>query len=164
ADASLVLTLGARPVGCTGARPKTPMLGEGVQPGIELDFPSQPGVTSDQPAIIVEQHLLGNPAEVTERTLHPPHPTPLPPPTQPPPPRPCLGRADQRPPGNSPAWPPTGPPSRSRHRSLLGARRSRSAAACQAASQSGSLLALPLPVRGANHAPRARPSAASNGS
>src|SRR5262249_28643971 len=65
---------------------------------------------------------------------------------------------------NSPTSPQTGTPSRSRHRSLLGARRSRSAAACRAASQSGSLLALPLPVRAANDAPRARPSAASNGS
>src|SRR6516165_2756797 len=65
---------------------------------------------------------------------------------------------------NSPASPQTGTPSRSRHRSLLDARRSRSAAACRAASQSGSLLALPLPVRAANDALRARPSAASNGS
>ena len=51
------------------------MLGERVKPGIELDFPSHPVVTSDEPAIIVEQHLLGNPAEVTEGALHASKPT-----------------------------------------------------------------------------------------
>jgi len=47
ADTALILTLGARPIRRAGARPKTPMLGEGVQPGIELDLPGQPVVTSD---------------------------------------------------------------------------------------------------------------------
>src|SRR5438132_2973424 len=70
-----LLPLGARPVRCTGVRPKTPMLGERVKPGIELDLPSHPVVTSDQPAIIVEQHLLSNPAEVTEGAFHTSKPT-----------------------------------------------------------------------------------------
>src|SRR5438445_466712 len=65
ADATLVLPLGARPVGGTGARPKTPMLGERVKPGIELDFPSHPVVTSDQPAIIVEEQAAMAPAHST---------------------------------------------------------------------------------------------------
>jgi hypothetical protein len=51
------------------------MLSEGVQPGIELDFPGHPVVTRHQPAIIVEQHLLGNPAEVRECALDAGKPT-----------------------------------------------------------------------------------------
>jgi hypothetical protein len=51
------------------------MLVEGVKPSIELDFPSQPVVTSDQPAIIVEQHLLCDPAEVMEGALNTSKPT-----------------------------------------------------------------------------------------
>jgi hypothetical protein len=39
ADASLVLTLGARPVECTSARAKTQILGDGVQPHRALTYP-----------------------------------------------------------------------------------------------------------------------------
>ena len=46
-----------------------------MKPGIELDFPGHPVVTRDQPAIVVEQHLLCNPAEVTEGALHTGKPT-----------------------------------------------------------------------------------------
>ena len=67
ADAALIFPFGARPVGGTGVRPKTPMLGKGVQPSIELDPPGRPVMTRHQPAIIVEQHLFSDPAKVAER-------------------------------------------------------------------------------------------------
>src|SRR5439155_21858485 len=68
-DATLVLALGARPVGGTGVRAKTPMLGKGLQPRIELDLAGRPVMTHHQPAVIVEQHLFGDPAKVAERAL-----------------------------------------------------------------------------------------------
>ena len=68
-DATLVLALGAGPIRCTGPRPKTPMLGEGMQPRVEFDFACQPVMVGDQPAIVVEQYLFGNPAEVAESAL-----------------------------------------------------------------------------------------------
>jgi hypothetical protein len=45
------------------------MLGKGVQSGIELGFAGRPVVTRDEPAIIVEQYLFGDRAEVSERAL-----------------------------------------------------------------------------------------------
>lgn len=47
ADAALVFALCVRPIRRTGPRPKTPMLGKGVQSGIELDFAGRPVVTRD---------------------------------------------------------------------------------------------------------------------
>jgi len=51
------------------------MLGEGMQPSIELDLPGHSVVTRHQPAIIVEQHLFGNPAKVPEGALDTGEPT-----------------------------------------------------------------------------------------
>jgi hypothetical protein len=51
------------------------MLGQGVQPGIELDLPGQPVVMRDEPAIIVEQHLFGNSAKVAESAFDTGKPT-----------------------------------------------------------------------------------------
>jgi hypothetical protein len=68
-DATLVFPFGARPVGGTSVRPKTPMLGKGVQPSIKLDLSGRPVMTHHQPAIIVEQHLFGDPTEVAECAL-----------------------------------------------------------------------------------------------
>ena len=45
------------------------MLGEGMQPRIELDLACQPVMVGNQPAIVVEQYLFGNPAEVAESAL-----------------------------------------------------------------------------------------------
>jgi hypothetical protein len=45
------------------------MLGKSVQPRIELDLAGRPIMTRHQPAVIVEQHLFGDPAEVAERAL-----------------------------------------------------------------------------------------------
>jgi len=45
------------------------MLGKGVQPRIELDLSGRPVMTRYQPAIIVEQHLFGDPAKMAERAL-----------------------------------------------------------------------------------------------
>jgi hypothetical protein len=54
------------------------MLGKRVPSGIEFDLAGLPVVTCDQPAIIVEQHLFGNPAEVSKRALDTGKPTLLP--------------------------------------------------------------------------------------
>src|SRR5262245_39249065 len=69
ADAALVLALGARPIRCTGVWAKTPVLGEGAQSRIELDLAGRPVVACHQSAIIVEQHLFGDPTKMTERAL-----------------------------------------------------------------------------------------------
>jgi len=42
-----------------------------VQPGIELDLPRRAVVSLDQPALVVEQNLLGDAAEMSERALQP---------------------------------------------------------------------------------------------
>src|SRR5919108_3430950 len=65
---------------------------------------------------------------------------------------------------SNPASPQTGTPSQSHRRSSPGARQSRSATACPAASRSESLPALPPPVHAAGDALPARPSAGSTGS
>ena len=49
--------------------PKTPMLGKGVQTCIELDLSGHSVMTRYQPAIIVEQHLFSDPAEVAKRAF-----------------------------------------------------------------------------------------------
>lgn len=59
-DGTLVLSL-AGVVRCTGARPELPMLGEGVQPGVELHLAGRRVMPHDQAAVVVEQHLLGDP-------------------------------------------------------------------------------------------------------
>jgi len=41
--------------------------GKGVQPCIELDFAGGPVVPHYQSAVVVEQHLLGDPAKVVAR-------------------------------------------------------------------------------------------------
>jgi hypothetical protein len=51
------------------------MFGEGMQPSIELDLPGHSVVRRHQPAIIVEQHLFGNPAKVPEGALDTGKPT-----------------------------------------------------------------------------------------
>jgi hypothetical protein len=75
ANAALVLAFGARSIRRAGPRPKIPMLGKGVQSGIELDLAGGPVVARDQPAIIVEQHLFGDPAEMTKCPLDTGKPT-----------------------------------------------------------------------------------------
>jgi hypothetical protein len=52
AYATLVLVLGACPIRCTGSRPKLPMPGEGMQPGIELDLSCCAVVPDYQPAVV----------------------------------------------------------------------------------------------------------------
>jgi hypothetical protein len=54
------------------------MLGESVQPGVELDLACHPVVPHHQAAVVVEQHLLGHPAEVAERAFQPGEPAFLP--------------------------------------------------------------------------------------
>jgi hypothetical protein len=54
------------------------MLGESVQPGIELDLAGGAVVPHDQAAVVVEQHLLGDPAEVAEGPFQPGKPALLP--------------------------------------------------------------------------------------
>src|SRR6516225_2435425 len=68
-DATLIFPFGAGPIGGARVRPKTPMLGEGAQPRIELNLAGHSVMMRYQPAIIVEQHLFGNPAKVEERAL-----------------------------------------------------------------------------------------------
>src|SRR5260370_38587511 len=62
-DATLVFPFGARPVGGTSVRPKTPMLGKGVQPSIKLDLSGRPVMTHHQPPIIPQQHLFVHPTQ-----------------------------------------------------------------------------------------------------
>ena len=45
------------------------MPGKGVQSCIELDFARGPVVPHYQPAVVVEQHLLGDSAKLAERAL-----------------------------------------------------------------------------------------------
>ena len=44
-------------------------MGEGVQPVIELDLARRPVVPHHQAAVVVEQHFLGDAAEVAEGGL-----------------------------------------------------------------------------------------------
>jgi len=54
------------------------MPGECQQSGIELNLPRRSIVPHHQPAVVVEQHFLGYPAKVTERTFQPRKPALLP--------------------------------------------------------------------------------------
>src|ERR1041384_4967228 len=54
------------------------MLRESVQPGVELHLACYPVVPHDQAPVVVEQNLLGHPAEVAERAFQPSKPAFLP--------------------------------------------------------------------------------------
>jgi len=70
ADAALVLALGPGPVRRARPHPKAPVPRESVQPRVHDHLPARRIVVQDQRPRVVEQHLLGHPAETPERLLH----------------------------------------------------------------------------------------------
>src|SRR6516162_584094 len=75
ADPAFGLALGAGAIGCAGAWPETPVLGERLELLVKHDRARDRVMLDHQCPGIVEQDLLGHPAKYGERAFQPVEPT-----------------------------------------------------------------------------------------
>ena len=77
ADPALILALGPRPIRRARFRREPPVVGKGMEPGVEPDLPGRRVMVLHQRPGVVEQNLRRHAAEPQERTLHPLEPVHL---------------------------------------------------------------------------------------